>query len=180
MIPAGYRRAGTSNKRTRVMTPRQATAATNLTTTKTNTANSDSDTSNKLASASATTVVPAGTPCPPHRGAAMPSSLSPPPPRLSLSGGAVAPVDEVVVLAARHGEQRHALLLVVEHRQVRCHRRGMSLLPLPQFLSYFLIQFVMATMAASCARRQEDAIPTSVWKISNRKIWYVQKPMYIR
>ena len=40
-------------------------------------------------------------------------SLSSPPPQISLPGGAVASVDEVVVLVARHGGRCHAFLVVI-------------------------------------------------------------------
>ena len=65
--------------------------------------------------------------------------MSSPPPRLSLPGGAVALVNEVVVFVARHGGRCHAFLVVVVCRRVRRRRRhrrqGVSLSPSPQRLS---------------------------------------------
>ena len=67
------------------------------------------------------------------------SSLSLPPPGLSLPGGAVASVDEVAVLAVSHGGGRHTLSLVVV-RRYRRRRWGMSLSSLLPYLSYHLDQ----------------------------------------
>ena len=65
-------------------------------------------------------------------------SLSLPPLRLSLPGGAVASVDEVVVLVVRHGGRCYAFLVVVVRwrvlRRRRC-RQGMSSSLLPPRLS---------------------------------------------
>ena len=67
-------------------------------------------------------------------------ALLSPPPRLSLPGGAITSVEEVIVLVARHDMQCHAFLVVIERRQVhRCRRRRrrwvISSLPLPPQIS---------------------------------------------
>ena len=65
-------------------------------------------------------------------------SLSLPLPRISLPGGAVASVDEVVVLITLHGGRCHTFPVVIVRRQVRhrrCRLRGMSSSSSPPQLS---------------------------------------------